>query len=188
MKPISQLSPEEAQELLFFVAKDGTMLPISKIESLDPTSVVIAGEDYTITPETYSTLHAKLVTYEAVKLMYAQDDLAKQASKLVETSFADNFKEYFDHIDNIIDHINTQATKVVSHLQSTIDAVKSKADSTLANIDSINTTIKPFKQFAADTNLSDLKSSVKTHVEQLKPVKDELGQVIAHLKELFSDK
>lgn len=188
MKPISQLSPEEAQELLFFTSKDGTMLPISKIESLSASNVTIAGEDYIITPETYSILHAKLVTYEAVKLMYAQDDLAKQASKLVESTFADNFKEYFDHMDDVIDHINSQATRVVSHLQSAVDAVKSKADSTLANIDSINASIKPFKQFVADTDLSDLKSSVKSNVEQLKPVKDELSQVIAHLKELFSDK
>ena len=188
MKPISQLSPEEAQELLFFVAKDGTMLPISKIESLAPTSVVIAGDSYNISKEIYSALHAKLVTYEAVKLMYAQDDLAKQASKLVESTFADNFKEYFNHMDDVINCINSQATRVVSHLQSAVDAVKSKADSTLANIDSINTSIKPFKQFAADTDLSDLKSSVKTHVEQLKPVKDELGQVITLLKTLFNEK
>ena len=188
MNHISQLSPEDIQALLFFKAANNTVIPISKIESLSPSTAVIAGKEYTITPETYDVLKNKLITYEGVKLMYAQDDLAKQASKLTETSFADNFKEYFDHMDDVIDHINSQATKVVSHLQAAIDTVKAKADSTLANIDSINTSITPFKQFAANTDLSDLKASVKSNVEQLKPVKDELGQVIAHLKELFGDK
>ena len=188
MKPISQLSPEEAKELLFYTSPNGITIPLSKISSLTHKSVTIAGKEYEISQTLYETIMNKLTTYECVKLMYAQDDLAKQASKLTETAFAANFKEYFEHMDEVIEHINSQASKVVSHLQSAVDNVKSKADSTLANIDSINTSIKPFKQFAADTDLSDLKSSVKTHVEQLKPVKDELGQVIAHLKELFSEK
>ena len=188
MKPISQLSPEEAKELLFYISPNGITIPLSKISSLTHESVTIAGKVYEIDQQLYEILMDKLTTYEGVKLMYAQDDLAKQASKLTETAFAANFKEYFEHMDEVIEHINSQASRVVSHLQSAVDNVKSKADSTLDNIDSINTSIKPFKQFVADTDLSDLKSSVKAHIEQLKPVKDELGQVIAHLKELFREK
>lgn len=188
MKPVHELSPEELKNLLFFESKDGTLVPISKIEELSPTSVTIAKEKYTIGKPTYDALYSKLVTYEGIKLMYAQEDLAKQASKLTETSFAENFKQYFDHMEEIIDHVNEQATTVISNLQSTINRVKAKADESLASIEAINTSIAPFRQFAAYTNLSDLKTSVKEHVEQLKPVKDELGQVIAHLKELFNDK
>lgn len=72
--------------------------------------------------------------------------------------------------------------------QHKLESIKEQSISQVVKTlrDSINSTIKPFKQFVADTNLSDLKASVKTHVEQLAPVKDELGQVIAHLQKLFS--
>lgn len=188
MKPISALTPDEAKELLFYTSPNGTSIPISKITSISPDTVVVGADRYSINPAVYSILQDKLTTYEGIKMMYAQEDLAKQTSKITKEELASQFSEYFNHMDDVISHINTQATKVITHLQDTANTVSKAAKDTLSNIDSINSTIKPFKQFVADTNLSDLKASVKTHVEQLAPVKDELGQVIAHLQKLFSGK
>ena len=188
MKPISALTPDEAKELLFYTSPNGTSIPISKITSISPDTVVVGADKYSIGAAVYSILQDKLTTYEGIKMMYAQEDLAKQTSKITKEELASQFSEYFDHMNEVITHIDSQATKVISHLQSVVTTVKAKAEDTLSNIDSINNTIKPFKQFVADTNLSDLKASVKTHVEQLAPVKDELGQVIAHLQKLFSGK
>lgn len=188
MKPISALTPDEAKELLFYTSPTGTTIPISKITSITPDILIVGTNEYSISANVYNILQAKLTTYEGIKLMYAQEDLAKQTSKITKEELASQFSEYFDHMDEVIAHVNTQATKAISHLQDTANTVSKAAKDTLSNIDSINNTIKPFKQFVADTNLSDLKASVKTHVEQLAPVKDELGQVIAHLQKLFSGK
>lgn len=188
MKPISALTPDEAKELLFYTSPNGTSIPISKITSISPDTVVVGADEYSINCAVYAVLQDKLTTYEGIKLMYAQEDLAKQTSKITKEELASQFSEYFEHMDEVISHIDSQATKVISHLQDTANTVSKAAKATLSNIDSINNTIKPFKQFVADTNLSDLKASVKTHVEQLAPVKDELGQVIAHLQKLFSGK
>lgn len=188
MKPISALTPDEAKELLFYTSPNGTSIPISKITSISPDTVVVGANKYSISPDVYSILQDKLTAYEGIKLMYAQEDLAKQTSKITKEELASQFSEYFDHMDDVITHINSQATKAISYLQDTIKAVKTKAEDTMSSIESIDISIRPFAKFAADTNLNDLKTSVKTHVEQLAPVKDELGQVIAHLQKLFSGK
>lgn len=188
MKPISALTPDEAKELLFYTSDNGTTIPISKIISITPDTLIVGTETYSISANVYDILQTKLTTYEGVKLMYAQEDLAKQTSKITKEELASQFSEYFDHMDEVIAHVNTQATKVISHLQEATNTVSKAAKNTLSNIDSINNIIKPFKQFAADTNLNDLKTSVKTHVEQLAPIKDELGEVINHLRHLFSGK
>lgn len=186
MKPISVLTPDEANELLFYTAPSGIQIPISKITSISPTQLVVGTDKYSIGGAVYEAIKAKLTTYEGIKLMYAQEDLSKQAASLTQSEFAEQFAEYFEHMDAVINHVNTQAKTVISNLQSVITTVRTKAEDTLSNIDSINSSIKPFKQFAADTNLDDLKSTIKSNVEQLTPVKVELSQVLAELKQLFS--
>lgn len=188
MKPISALTPDEAKELLFYTSPSGAIVPISKIESLSPTTALISGEEYKISPELHAILKDKLTTYEGVKLMYAQDDLAAQAKKLTETAFASNFSDYFEHLDEIINHFSNQASKAIDSIQSHYNTVAKATSKTLANLDSINDEIKPFKQFAKTTNLEDLKQSIKTNVDQLAPVKDEFAQVVNQLKELFGNK
>lgn len=186
MKPISALTPDEANELLFYTSPSGIQIPISKITSISPDQLVVGTDKYGISEDIYKAIKAKLTTYEGIKLMYAQEDLAKQAANLTQTEFATQFDEYFEHMDAVINHVNSQAKTVISNLQSVVDTVGAKAKDTLSNIDSINISIKPFKRFAADTNLDDLKSTIKSNVEQLTPVKVELSEVLAELKQLFS--
>jgi hypothetical protein len=188
MKPIHELEPEQLDDLLFYTSDNGTKIAISKITSITTNLVTLGNDKYKIDQATYNILMDKLTTYEGVKLMYAQEDLSKQVSKITKEDLAAQFSEYFEHMDDIVDHIETQAKRVVSNLQSTVDTVSAKAKDTLVNIDSINVSIKPFKQFAESTNLADLKSTIKANVEQFAPIKADISEVLADLKTLFAGK
>ncbi len=186
MKPIHELAPEQLDDLLFYTSPKGTRLPISKITSLSADKVVVGTDTFQISDEIHAILFDKLTTYEGVKLMYAQEDLAKQSAKVTKEDLAAQFSEYFEHMDHIVDHIETQAKRVVSNLQQTVNTVSAKAEDALTNIASINASIKPFKQFAESTNLSDLKSTIKANVEQFAPIKADISDVLAELKTLFA--
>lgn len=200
MKPIEQMTKEELMDLLFYKHNSGTIIALSKVKAIRPTSIDVEGytTSTTISPEVYTILMDKLQTYEAYKLTSIKENLLKVQEEQLETTFSTAFANV----------VNSLASKFLSKLtylekvevaantaRNALDDSISKFESSLAEATGIiRDTSKNFTREVNNLNFDSLNhqiaSKLKTFSNYLDDLEDptiEINKMSKLLKEIFSE-
>ncbi len=181
---ILDLTPEEQQELLMFTSDKNVLLPYSSIIQVSPHEVVTQTGTYNIDSSTYARLSTGLVRYEAYKLQHTTEDLQKKVKELTQSEITKNFSAYFTELSAIFDE---QKQEVFDKFKSSLATIEESTSNANNFMNKLAHKTKDFENFIAATNPSEIKASIKTNLDALKPLKQEWKEVISSLKELLPE-
>ena len=158
MRPISEMSTEELQDLLSIATDAGTPIYYSTITRIAKDSALIDGEIVEgISPEGVKSLRKGKLNYEAYRLQMSSDELHSILTDKVDTlvderikALLNPLKSQVESTSKAIKHIADDSSSISTFFPATFsEDFKSRLDSTLSNIksskadfDSITTKLK----------------------------------------------
>ena len=183
LKPIDQLNPNELKDLLFYTTSSGESYPLSKITILDSNHIQIGNKSFTpANPSIVSNLRDKLLTYEAYKLMYAQSTITDKASQIseefIENKLNAKLDEYDKGLGDFLESFVAKVNSAFTDANSNFKAINSK-------LTSLERSISKFSNFANETDLSSIKQTIKSNIDELAPTKQTLADITSTLQRLF---
>ena len=149
---------------------------------LDGDNLTISDIKFSASPTVLAAIQEKLLTYEAYKLMYAQSTITDKASQIseefIENKLNTKLDEYDKELGNFLESFVAKVNSAFTDANSNFKAINSK-------LTSLEQSISKFSNFANETDLSSIKQTIKSNIEELAPTKQTLADITSILQRLF---
>ena len=184
MTPIDQLSPDELRSILFYTDSHGNNYPVSQITINPDGTVTIGSNQFQAGAKVLADIQSKIETYEAYKLIFAQSTITDKAAQISEDIITNKCEAQFEHYDE-------QLHKFLATFTAKVNAAFSDCNENfqaiVTKIQDLESSISKFKSFADSTDLSSIKSTIKSNLDELAPTKATLADITSTLQKLFNE-
>ena len=185
---------EDVKALISFSSPGGTTYYYDQLTSISDSHLMYNGraiEIGSVDPEFIQSVKDGKATYEAYKLANAESSAEKFIQEQTQAIIADRFEPLFQGLEQCLLSYTHNAVRDTCKLVSATDTLLEETSEAIKTASSITARISSssdrITSFVEDTDFSSLKRKMDTGVADLAPLKQQLAELTALLKELSEE-